>query len=396
MVSQSEAAQTTPEATFPPPKLEPSDPPGPNGTDPKSPGTSKTGDVSPSSSWGFLDKLATFGRNPSAESVPITSASSADVRGSSAAPEGARTGVNKVPDEKANGSVRTFGPRTAFHDRIKQDDAHSDTETFEDAPHSFPPAIDTTSPAPTASVPGTPDFVSSDGKVPVRTVVRKRSERLRVILVSRTAGSGPSGEGVGVLNKIVEESEILGVEHLALTEGVLGFWEKRGAEAWAGLRTLNLSGCNLSVSPFCPAADFAGEERRLEPWRNLRMPPRSLAIRHDSFLTRSSKYFAERQQHAVTGAFSLPDWSSNATGKPSLLTICVIAHHVQALANKAGGIIASYCSLFETDVALLNVALLNLISKEPRSGPGETTEAVYHTSVQFPDPFRRSRSIHGP
>jgi hypothetical protein len=257
MVPKSEAALSSPEAPTSKSPEQSDVGPQSRGTDP-----AKTGNAIPAaSSWGFLDRLAaSIGRGTNAESVPTSPI------GAGGSPEEKEklivsggqnaTGVNKGVGENITDLDTAVSTALENADALHspRDEAHSDTETFEDAPHMFaspgdpePGALDTAIASPTVRKPETPGAVSSDGKVPVRTVVKKRSERLRVVLVSRTAGTGPATEGLGVLNKIVEEGELPGVEHLALTEGLLGFWAQKEPETWRSLRTLNLSGCNLSV-----------------------------------------------------------------------------------------------------------------------------------------------------
>lgn len=257
MVPKSEAVLSSPEAPTPN-SPEQSD----MGLQSTSTNSAKTGSTIPAaSSWGFLDRLAaSIGRGANTESVPtspVGAGGSPDEKEKLlVSGERNETDVNKGAGEHTADSepAVSTAPESANALHGSRDEAHSDTETFEDAPHMFasgadsePGALDTATASPTVRKPETPGAVSSDGKVPVRTVVKKRSERLRVVLVSRTAGTGPATEGLGVLNKIVEEGELPGVEHLALTEGLLGFWAQKEPETWRSLRTLNLSGCNLSV-----------------------------------------------------------------------------------------------------------------------------------------------------
>ncbi|KAJ7541796.1 hypothetical protein O6H91_10G077200 [Diphasiastrum complanatum] len=75
--------------------------------------------------------------------------------------------------------------------------------------------------------------------------VQKRREPLKVLSLSRTVGSGPSVDGLGVLAKLLGSGSIeKNNTQSSVTEGLLSY-----TQHWQFLTVLNLSNCSLTVLP---------------------------------------------------------------------------------------------------------------------------------------------------
>lgn len=92
-----------------------------------------------------------------------------------------------------------------------------------------------------------PDYLGdifTDSKcVSVTLRAHKRREPLKVLSMSRTAGSGPSSDGLGVVARILDPGSPEKTSHVSVTEELLG-----SSQHWRSLTVLNLCSCSLAVS----------------------------------------------------------------------------------------------------------------------------------------------------
>lgn len=83
----------------------------------------------------------------------------------------------------------------------------------------------------------------SDRMIQVRLEVHKRRELLRVVSLSRTVGSGPSADGLGVLTRVLVPASVEHVAKTTVSEELLGY-----SQNYRSISILNLSNCFLTVS----------------------------------------------------------------------------------------------------------------------------------------------------
>lgn len=82
-----------------------------------------------------------------------------------------------------------------------------------------------------------------DRMVQVRMDVRKRRELLRVVSLSRTVGSGPSIDGLGVLTRVLVPASTEQLAKTTVSSELLGY-----SQNYRSISILNLSNCFLTVS----------------------------------------------------------------------------------------------------------------------------------------------------
>jgi hypothetical protein len=85
-------------------------------------------------------------------------------------------------------------------------------------------------------------------KVEVGLEVHKRMELLKVVSLSRTVGSGPPGEGLGLLSRVLDPSPTDRTGKITASGELLARMQHHRS-----LTVLNLSNCFLTVSPPLPA-----------------------------------------------------------------------------------------------------------------------------------------------
>ena len=83
----------------------------------------------------------------------------------------------------------------------------------------------------------------SDRLIQVRMEVHKRRELLRVVSLSRTVGSGPSADGLGVLTRVLVPASVEQLAKTSVSEELLGY-----SQNYRSISILNLSNCFLTVS----------------------------------------------------------------------------------------------------------------------------------------------------
>jgi hypothetical protein len=81
-----------------------------------------------------------------------------------------------------------------------------------------------------------------DRAVQVRMEVHKRRELLRVVSLSRTVGSGPSADGLGVLTRVLVPASVEQLTKTTVSEELLGY-----SQNYRSISILNLSNCFLTV-----------------------------------------------------------------------------------------------------------------------------------------------------
>lgn len=94
----------------------------------------------------------------------------------------------------------------------------------------------------------TPVGNESDQRIQVQMEVHKRRELLRVLSLSRTVGSGPSADGLGVLTRVLVPVSVEQIGKATVSEELLGY-----SQNYRSISILNLSNCFLTVSlQTCP------------------------------------------------------------------------------------------------------------------------------------------------
>lgn len=83
------------------------------------------------------------------------------------------------------------------------------------------------------------DLPSGKEKVHLNLLVHKQRELLKVVSLTRTVGSGPSGDGLGVLTRVLVPEPIA---RASVTEELLGYTQN-----YRSISVLNLSSCFLTV-----------------------------------------------------------------------------------------------------------------------------------------------------
>lgn len=82
-----------------------------------------------------------------------------------------------------------------------------------------------------------------DPMIQVRMEVHKRRELLRVVSLSRTVGSGPSADGLGVLTRVLLPASVEQLAKSTVSAELLGY-----SQNYRSISILNLSNCFLTVS----------------------------------------------------------------------------------------------------------------------------------------------------
>lgn len=88
-----------------------------------------------------------------------------------------------------------------------------------------------------------PIETDSNRTIQVRMEVHKRRELLRVVSLSRTVGSGPSADGLGVLTRVLVPASVEQLFKNTVSEELLGY-----SQNYRSISILNLSNCFLTVS----------------------------------------------------------------------------------------------------------------------------------------------------
>lgn len=83
------------------------------------------------------------------------------------------------------------------------------------------------------------DLPSEKKKVHLNLLVHKQRELLKVVSLTRTVGSGPSGDGLSVLTRVLVPEPIA---RASVTEELLGYTQN-----YRSISVLNLSSCFLTV-----------------------------------------------------------------------------------------------------------------------------------------------------
>lgn len=83
------------------------------------------------------------------------------------------------------------------------------------------------------------DFPNEKKEVHLNLLVHKQREFLKVVSLTRTVGSGPSGDGLGVLTRVLVPESIA---RASVTEELLGYTQN-----YQSISVLNLSSCILTV-----------------------------------------------------------------------------------------------------------------------------------------------------
>ncbi|KAG0585410.1 hypothetical protein M758_2G009100 [Ceratodon purpureus] len=83
-----------------------------------------------------------------------------------------------------------------------------------------------------------------DRTIQVRLDVHKRRELLRVVSLSRTVGSGPSADGLGVLTRVLVPASVEQLTKTTVSEELLGY-----SQNYRSISILNLSNCFLTAVP---------------------------------------------------------------------------------------------------------------------------------------------------